>query len=212
MKIRILILFLLIFNTVTYSQTEGFKNVSNSAPVFTKLKEASGKINSMQSSFTQEKVMSIFSETIKSKGQFYYKKTNLLRWEYTDPFKYLIIINNDKIFIRDESKGNVFDMKSNKMFKEINNIMLGSVQGTLFNDSKNYTIKLWENKSFYLVELSPINAGLKDFVKTIYLYFDKKDNTVSKLRLTEPSGDYTIISFTNKKMNVNISADKFSFK
>lgn len=212
MKTKLLAIFLSFFIMNTFSQTEGFKAVTNSSPVLTKLKEASGKINTMQSSFSQEKKMSIFAETIKSKGMFYFKKSNMIRWEYTNPFKYLIIINNDKIYIKEDTKGIEMDMKSNKLLKEINNIMLGSVQGSIFTDTKNYTIKLYEDKSYYLVELSPLTSGIKDFIKTIFLYFDKKDNTISKLRLTEPSGDYTNISFSNKKMNITIPLDKFSFK
>ena len=52
---------------------------------------------SIESDFVQEKNLQVLSEKIISKGHFTFKKENRLRWEYTSPSKYLIVINNQKI-------------------------------------------------------------------------------------------------------------------
>ena len=53
---------------------------------------------------------------------------------------------------------------------------------------------------------------MKEMISEIQIYFDKKDYSMSKLKLIEPGGDYTNIEFTNKKFNTTIPDEKFSFK
>ena len=74
----------------------GFKPVKDTAAFKSKMESQSKLINSIESDFTQEKYLSVMSEKIITKGHFLFKKVNMLRWEYTDPYKYLIAINKDK--------------------------------------------------------------------------------------------------------------------
>ena len=42
----------------------------------------------------------MLSEKIISKGKFWFKKDNLVRLEYVQPYQYLMIINKNNIFIK----------------------------------------------------------------------------------------------------------------
>jgi len=148
------------------------------------------------------------SEKIQSKGLFLFKRENTVRWEYTDPFKYIIVLSGNKVQIRDEEKKSEYDMASNKSFRQINDMMVQLVQGTVFN-SKQYQIKFMESSNAYMVELLPIDKKMKDYFKTIQLYFDKTSYDVSQIKMIEANGDYTSIRFSNRKINVSIADDKF---
>jgi outer membrane lipoprotein-sorting protein len=189
----------------------GFKTLKDTTAFKQKMETQSKLINSMESNFTQEKYLSVMSEKIITKGHFYFKKVNMLRWEYTDPYKYVIAINKDKMFIKDNNKVTKYDINSNKMFKSINEMMVNTVQGNLLNN-KDYKPAFYENDKNYLVELSPVQKAAKDFLKNIYLYIDKTDYTVVKVKLTEPGDDYTTIDFTERKSNQPISDEKFTVK
>jgi outer membrane lipoprotein-sorting protein len=189
----------------------GFKVLKDTATFKQKMEAQSALINSMESNFTQEKYLSVMSEKIITKGHFYFKKVNMLRWEYTDPYKYVIAINKDKMFIKDNNKVTKYDINSNKMFKSINEMMVNTVQGNLLNN-KDYKPAFYENDKHYLVELSPVQKAAKDFLKNIYLYIDKTDYTVVKVKLTEPGDDYTTIDFTERKSNQPIADEKFTVK
>jgi outer membrane lipoprotein-sorting protein len=95
------------------------------------VRKAAATVQSISSDFTQEKEMKILEEKIRSKGRFLFKKESKLRWEYTSPFSYTILINGPVITIRDETSTRAFNMQSNKVFAEVNAIILGSVRGTL---------------------------------------------------------------------------------
>jgi outer membrane lipoprotein-sorting protein len=169
------------------------------------------KTKTIKSDFIQEKNLSMLSEKIISKGEFWFKKDNLLRMEYNKPFQYLMILNKDNIYIKDGQKENKVSNKSNKLFQQINKITIDCVQGTVFSNP-DFVTKVYENKKTYLVELSPAGKALKAFFKTINVIVDKSNYEVITIEMNENSGDNTIVHFTNREINTTISDAIFAIK
>ena len=153
----------------------------------------------------------MLSEKIISKGKFWFKKDNMVRMEYNQPFHYLMIINNDKVFVKDAQKGNRVYAKSNKLFQQINKIMMDCMQGTALNNP-DFKTRVFESKGMFMVELVPVVKGLKDLFKHINVSVDKKDYSVSSIEMLELSGDNTTIRFTNKELNTTITNALFTIK
>jgi outer membrane lipoprotein-sorting protein len=153
----------------------------------------------------------MLSEKITSKGHFCFKKDNLLRWEYITPYTYIIVINKDKVLIKDETKLQKYDMNTNKVFKEINDVMMSCINGDILA-SKKFKIGYEENEKSYRLELTPLLKGMKESLKRIYMYFDKGVTSVVKLEMIEATDDFTVIDFSNKKVNGNIPIEKFILK
>ncbi|MBS1916155.1 MAG: outer membrane lipoprotein carrier protein LolA [Bacteroidetes bacterium] len=191
------------------AQYPGYSRITD----ITKFKEtfsaASQKIASIKSDFVQEKNLSMLSEKITSKGKFWFKKDNLVRMEYNQPFQYLMIINKNNVFIKDGQKENKVSTTSNKLFQQINKITVDCVQGTAL-DNTDFKFSVFENEKNYLVELIPVAKNLKEYFKSINIFVDKKDYSVNKLDMRELSGDNTVISFINKELNVTIPDAQFA--
>jgi outer membrane lipoprotein-sorting protein len=98
------------------------------------------------------------------------------------------------------------------MFSEINNMMIGSIQGSIFTDSERFNVKYLENTTQYLLQLDPKLSEMKSMIKTIEIYIDKSDISVSSIKIIESSDDYTNIKFINRKMNQPIDNSKFNLK
>ena len=194
---------------INFAQT--YKLVKDTAALKLKIEIMSKATTSIESDFTQEKNLSVLSEKIISKGHFVFKKDNLLRWEYQSPSKYLIIINKEKISIKDEKKTSKYDMNSNKVFKEINDIMLSCVQGTIFKSAKFKTM-YFETDKYYKLELWPQAKNMKETFKKINLYFDKTVTSVSKIEMIETNQDLTLLDFSNKKLNEPVLETIFTIK
>jgi len=188
-----------------------FTEMKNPSLFLQQLTQSTQKISTLTSNIIQVKNLSVLSEKIITKGHFLFKKEKNLRWEYTEPFSYLVIFKDDKIFIKDEDKANQFDVHSNKMFNEINNIMIGCIRGTILKDDKNFSAAYFENNTYFLVRLHPLIPSLKEFLNEIWIYFDKNDYTIAKLEMYESSGDYTKIDFVDKKLNAPVPDEKFNF-
>ncbi len=201
---------LLLFGSL-FGQFDGMKPVSDADVLKKKMEKSAAETSDIFAEFVQEKNLSVLEEVIVSRGTFHFKKENKVRWNYTTPFRYLIIINGQKMYINDEGKEKQYDMKSNKMFREINKIVVGTVQGNLFS-SPDYKSEFFENSGFYLVKMVPVDAKMREFIREIELYFDKKDLTVARLKMHEQESDFTLVNFSAKKVNMGIGDELFLIK
>lgn len=208
--IRSLLLFAFgVLFSIGMQAQQGYKAVEDISKFRELMIETSANTSSIQSDFVQMKHLSFLEEDVMSKGKFYFQKENQLRWEYTEPFFYLIIFNQDTIMIQDEHKTNMYDAASGRMFREINNIMLSMVNGTIL-ESDNFEFAYFENNNTYKLELTPLDENMKDFLSTIILFINKDDYSVDELYMIEKSEDYTQIRFINKSMNETIPQDIFN--
>lgn len=203
--------FLLLFFLPLLGFSQNFKPLKDTLSLKQKIESMSKATNSIEADFIQEKNLSMLSEKIISKGHFVFKKENLLRWEYQTPSKYLIVINKDKVVIKDEKKTSKYDMNSNKVFKEINDIMLSCVQGTIFKSNK-FKTSYFENDKGYKLELIPQVKNMKETFKKINLYFDKNVTSVAKMEMIENNDDLTSLDFINKKLNAPVVETIFTVK
>jgi outer membrane lipoprotein-sorting protein len=206
-KLIVFVLMLLFFQG--RAQLSGFSPIADMPDFRMKFMEAAKNTKSIRSDFTQEKNMSMLAEKITSKGKFSFKQSDKVRMEYLTPFKYLMIINGSKVYIRDGQKESTISTGSNKIFRQISQIMLDCVSGAVLNN-KDFKIRVLENKANYLIEMTPLAKGLKEYFKTIYVTSDKSDYSVSKVEMIELSGDNTILNFINKEINSELPEALFS--
>src|SRR6187401_2909066 len=152
---KLIVLLLVIIPGLAMAQYPGYTLAADLAKFKEQFSLAAQKTSSIKSDFVQEKNLSMLSEKITSKGKFWFKKDSQVRMEYTSPFEYLMIINKDKVFIKDGQKQNTISTKSNKLFQQINKITVDCVQGNVLNNA-DFKVRVFESKGNYLVELSPI--------------------------------------------------------
>lgn len=173
---------------------------------------ATKDLTSLESSFTQTKHLDFMENDVKSSGKLYYKSTNKIRWEYTSPFKYYVIFNNDKMFVNDNGKKKETELSKSKILKDLNKIMLGTVNGSEVLDEKKFKITYSKSGEDYIAKMLPTDATYKKYIQQIDLTFDGKSYLLKKIKTTEPSLDYTLIEFSNQKKNATVSDEKFAFK
>lgn len=193
------------------AQYAGYTPVADLVKFKTAFAAVALKTTSIKSDFTQDKNLSMLSEKITSKGNFWFKKDSRVRMEYTQPFKYLMILNKDKVYVKDGAKESKVSTKSNKMFQQINKIMIDCMQGTMLENT-DFKTRVFENKTAALVELTPVSKGMKEMFKSINVVVDKKDFSVTSIQMLELSGDNTIMRFTNKELNAAIPDNLFDIK
>ena len=195
--------------TNALAQYSGYTPVQDIASFKKQFAQESAKVLSITSDFTQEKTLTALTEKITSTGKFWFKRSNKVRLEYTKPFVYLVVINGDKLLVRDHQKENRINVKSSKLFAQINQIMIDCVQGTIL-ESKDFTTRVFENGSTLLLEMTPVSKALREFFETILLAVDKKDYSAKSITMNEPMGDITLITFNHKKLNEEIPDKVFA--
>ena len=211
MRKIIIIVLILAAAFTSQAQYAGYSAVADLVKFKTAFSAATQKTISIKADFTQDKNLAMLSEKITSKGNFWFKKDNRVRMEYNQPFKYLMILNKDKVFVKDGQKESKVSTKSNKMFQQINKLMIDCMQGTMLANT-DFKTRVFENKNSALVELTPVIKGMKELFKSINVVVDKKDFSVTSIEMQEISGDNTIMRFTNKELNASIPDTLFDIK
>lgn len=207
MKTKIFILFVF-FNLTIFAQESKMSN--SEIEKFKKdIVSDSKKIQTLTADFTQYKVMSFLDKPIISKGKLYLQNPKAMRWNYTQPIDYNVIFNNGKIYINDEGKKSSVDVQGNKKFEKLNQLIVGSVSGNLF-DTNDFIITFSKTDKARIAKLQPKLKDVKKYIKEIQLTFYSGQSTVTEVKLIEPSDDYTKILFTNKSLNQTINASVFN--
>jgi len=207
MKNSIIYIFLLFAMVAGFAQEQkmsgaeatAFKNAVNATAKSTK---------TLTTDFVQYKHMDFLSKDIETLGKMSFKAPSMLLWQYTKPYQYSVVFKNNKISINDAGKKSAMDMGNSKMFNKLNKLIVGSVNGDMFDESE-FTITFFKTTEFTITRLIPKDAALKKYIKEMELYFDKK-NMVSQVKMTEPSNDYTTIVFKNKVVNAPVPDSVFN--
>lgn len=204
---RLLIL-LFVFASVHLSLTAQ----QSEAQIRQAITQAASAMKTMQCDFTQTKHLRMLNDKMTSKGRMYYQQTNRLRWEYTSPYSYTFILNDDKVLLRNAQRNDVIDVNRNKLFREIARIMMNSVVGTSLTDDKSFKSAIATNGNEWIASLLPQRKDLKQLFQKIILHFSKKNAMVKQVELIERNGDRTVIELNNIRTNEKISADMFTIR
>ncbi len=188
---------------------QNFTRVNDIIALEKKLVEHSQSIQTIVSDFIQEKHLAFIDEVIISNGKFWLKDETSIRWEYYKPFSHVIVIHDEEFKTRDD-KGRIssFNVNSNPVFKEVNNLIISSARGDLVAD-KNFDVVAYESSDRYLLKLTPKIKEIKQVINETKIYFDKADLFVVSVVMVESDDDYTVINFKNRKFNVPVQDDIF---
>ncbi len=208
MKINVVLILLLSLNI--FAQGEKMSN-TEAQEFRAKAENTTKSIQNLTTDFTQYKHMNFLSEPIETSGQMVFEMPDKLLWKYTKPYSYSIIFKDQKVFINNEGNKSSVDVGNNKTFEQINQLIVGSVSGDLFND-ESFSISYFKNPDYNIAVLNPKSNGIKKYISRLELYFDKKTAAIAEVKLYEPSEDFTHIAFKNKKTNVRLDQNTFTNK
>lgn len=197
-------LFFLLFITAFIpleAQETAYKPISDVAAIEKVIASLTKGITSIQSDFVQTKHLDALEMEIVSDGKLHYRSDNSLRWEYITPFSYTIASFDGKFTIKNGAEIKAYDIESNLIFREINSILIKSVNGSLLSDD-NFTVEAFQHPSEgYKFVLIPHDEILAKALSKIELFWGYQQLTVSHLRMVEDANNYTIIQFKNERIN-----------
>lgn len=208
MKKLLFTLLVLVNAFVALGQNYGAK-IDPSQGFTDRLKAASEKTQTITCDFEQIKYLSVLSNSNKSRGKFYYKKAQNFCLEYSTPQGNLIIMNGTKFKMVAGGKETVVGMKSNPMMRQMGGMLAACMTGNLSLLAKGALTEYYESGAHYTVVITPTNSRVKSHLRQIILQFEKKDMTLSMMKMAENDTDYTLYEFRDKRINVDVDDSKF---
>lgn len=199
LKSEIYVALVLLFIGTGSSVAQQQMNVAEAAALKTKVKELSATTETITSEFMQYKHLDFLSNDIESSGNLAFKSPDKVKWEYTKPFAYAVIFKDQTLFINDDGNKSAMDMASNKIFKQLNQLITASIKGDLFN-AEEFTVSYYKKEQKSEVHFNPTDPQFSEFIKSFQLTFNGKGE-VEEVKMIEPSEDYTHIIFSNRSTN-----------
>ncbi len=178
--------------------------------VIARINSAVSRLHSMSCSFVQTKHLSLLSDKMVSEGRMYYSQPDRLRWEYTSPYKYLFIFNGNKVYVGNDSRKDVIDTNTNKIFKEVARIMMSTVTGTALSNAADFDTEAAEEKGSWVVTLVPRKKEMRRMFAKITMTFSKSASMISELSIYEKNGDRTDIKFKDVLSDAKVDESLFS--
>jgi outer membrane lipoprotein carrier protein len=174
-----------------------------------KVNQTASAMKTMQCDFVQTKHLKMLNNDFVSHGKMYYQQSNKLRWEYTSPYSYTFILNNDQVLLKNKQRNDLIDIKQNKLFREIVRIMMSSVVGNCLADDKNYKVSIATIGNEWVATLLPQRKDMKQMFQKLVLHFNAKKSVVNTVELYDKNGEKTIIELKNIRINETIHPHMF---
>ena len=198
----------LLFFMVSAGHAQTQMSAIEASELKAKVKVLSASTETISSDFVQYKHLDFLDNDIETSGILAFRAPDLVKWEYVKPFKYSVLFKDEKLFINDEGNKSDIDIGSNKMFKQLNKLIISSVKGDMFDEDE-FSIAYYKIENNSLVHFSPKDKKFAKYIKTFHITFNLNGDVI-EVKMIEPSEDYTKIVFTNKILNQTIDETVFS--
>jgi outer membrane lipoprotein carrier protein len=180
-----------------------------SADNFDQLHKDATNIKTVQSHFTQKKIMKILARPLVSEGRFYYVTPDSFRWEYTKPLKSIVISHKGETRRYIMSAGKMVEDKSGGVqamrivLNEVANWMSGK-----FDQNPSFKASVKEGATTEIT-LIPTGQEMAGMIQKIEISVSKKSMVVKSVKIIENENTVTIIDFRDVEINKPINETVF---
>lgn len=204
---KIIYIALLLVSQSSFGQTR--VTAEQQKQILERIDKAASEMASMECEFTQTKSMALLSTDMRSNGKMYFHRPSKLRWQYLSPYDYTFILNGEKVQLKSAKSTKNIDVKGNKMFRQITDIILNCITGAGLKSTSDFTLELYKSGSTYFAMMYPKKKELKQIYQVIEVQFNTELTMVSSVKMEEKSGDTTTVKLTNVKTNGSLDSHLF---
>ena len=208
-KAILLVLFALLGVSV-WAQNGKPLTEAESQKVVAELTEAAALMQTLQCRFVQEKTSSMLAEPSIAKGTMHYAAPDRMRWEYTSPYAFALVVNGDRIVKVTEGKAEALEGNSSRMYQGMVGIIMGSASGKKLFDTSVFDVVLYDEDVCWRAEMTPKRRDMKRMFSQLVFRFDKKTKGISRVEFKDAGGDVTSIRFEDIKLNEAIGEKVFA--
>ena len=207
MKRVLFSILLTMFSITAFAQTQ--LTESQSQEVINQLTQAEASMQSMQCRFVQEKTSTMLAEPSVAQGTMHYAAPDRMRWEYTTPYAFALVVNGERIVKVTDGKAEVLEGNAGRMYQGMVGLIMGSASGKKLFDTTVFDIVLYDDNGFWRADMTPMRRDMKRMFSQLVFRFDKKTNGISRVEFMEAGGGVTAIRFEDIKVNAALDDKVF---
>ena len=199
--------------SAAFAQAPKKASAAQAQAMIAKINQTAAQVKTLECRFDQVKTLSFLNDKLTSHGVMYYSGDNgRLRWEYQQPYSYVLVISNGQVHIKSKQEDSTIDLSQSRLFKGIADVMMESMTGRSLSQGKDFAVEMLTQGDDWIARLTPKQKEMKRLFSTISLCFDSKKQMVKRVVMTERSGDTTTITLLGVKTNQRIDEKVFAVR
>ncbi len=165
-------------------------------------------ISSITCQFRQTRDAAVLAQPVQKEGVFYFKAPQNILLSYNDGDH--IIMTADWFEMKNGEHVNSTRIASNPMLKSLRAILSACMVGDLSRLSRDFEVSVQKITRGWAAIMKPKRGQAASKISQIVLHFEKKNMTLTLLKMEETSGDYTEYQFYDKQFNVAVGNSLFN--
>ena len=171
------------------------------------LKDTAATVTAVKAAFVQEKHMQILAKPLVSQGTFLFKAPDSLRWEYTEPFKSVLVMHKGHIrrFVLKEDRL-VEDAAGRQSMQVVVQQITQWLNGR-FDENPAFSATLEPGPRIVLI---PKETALARLILRIEIVLAEQPGVLESVTIFESEDSFTRLVFQNVTLNPRLNDTAFS--
>ena len=180
------------------------------SPVLADLQHKMASVKSVYLEFTQERVLKLFSEPLKTEGVMLIERPDKIRWETTAPYQSILLGDQKSVaqFEFNDGKWEKLKLGFPQLLQRVMQQMALMNQGKLDALMTDYSISV-STGAMTVLTMIPKDENVRSMMSSLEVHLPPDLSATREVVMNEPNGDLTRITFKNEKRDVNFPADTF---
>jgi outer membrane lipoprotein-sorting protein len=172
--------------------------------------ERAASSKSVYMEFTQERVLKLFSEPLKTEGAMLIAQPDKIRWETTAPYQTIMLGEKKNVaqFEFNDGKWEKLKLGFPQALQRAMEQMSAMNQGRMENMLKDFEITATTGSETVL-KMVPKNETIRGVMASMEIHLSPDLSATREVLMNEPNGDFTRITFRAEKYNVEFPAGTF---
>jgi hypothetical protein len=176
---------------------------------FAELERRVAAVKSLEVGFVEEKRLALFADTVRCKGRMLFVQPDRIRWEITEPFHSILVVNGQR-----SGKYDVIAGKPRRLQMGDEGLRTAIEQLTAWQQGRfrpkggDFAVELWRDGNRVRMVLRPSDTTLRRFIEAFELTVDVEAGRIVLVDMRESGGDRTTIRMLDERRDLAL-ADTF---
>jgi outer membrane lipoprotein-sorting protein len=167
-------------------------------------------VKSVYMEYTQERVLKLFSEPLKTEGVMLVAQPERVRWETTAPYQTIMLGEKKSVaqFEFNDGKWEKLKLGFPQALEKLMQQMSAMNQGKLDGMTNDFFITV-SNGTETVLTMSPKSETVRNMMASVEIHLAPDLSATRSVVMNEPNGDLTRITFQNEKYDVTFPTGTF---
>jgi len=205
-------LFLILFTFTAFAATNELTSAASAdvRAIMQEFQKKSAASKSVYMEFTQERVLKLFAEPLKTEGVMLIARPDKIRWETTAPYQTILLGEKKNVaqFEFNDGKWEKLKLGFPQALERVMQQMSAMNQGKMDAMTADFNITATTGSETVLT-MTPKNETVRGVMASLEIHLAPDLSATREVVMNEPNGDLTRITFRAEKYNVEFPAGTF---